>query len=81
MPQIEVVMGVKGRRNRTVTALGPRAQPGVVQEADADRTEHRTPKNWRLLSGLYRGQHRRHFDLTCVVAGLHNFKLLPGGIW
>ena len=78
---IEIVIGVKGTRYRKVTALG-RALNHVLAKTRMQVEQNIGHlKNWRVLSGLYRSQHARYLDVTCVVAGLHNFKLLPGGAW
>ena len=81
VPEIEVVMGVKLRRNRTVTALG-RALNHVLSKKRMQIEQNiGHMKNWRVTSGLYRGPHARYFDSVCLIAGLHNFRLLPAGTW
>ena len=78
---IEIIIGVKSTRHHQMTAWGRALNRVLAKKRMQVEQNLRHLKNWRLLGGLYRGQHRRYFALTCVVAGLHNFRLLPAGAW
>lgn len=78
---IEVVIGVKGTRKHPLTALD-RAWNAVLSKKRMQVEQcigHL--KTFRLLSGLYRGQIKRHQGIMSVIAGLHNYRLLPEGTW
>lgn len=82
LPGVQILAAMKGTSRSHVTLLGKLWNRVMVSRKRIQIEQNIGHlKNWRINSGLYRGQRDTHEHTLCVCAGLHNFRILGQLSW